>query len=505
MNNFKRVHQIGFVVLMLLYLPNKQLLAQSKSDSTKKRPSVEAAQSVTEHSVRINGETVEYRAIAGTLPIYSNQNEPIASFGYTAYLKEGVDDLTKRPILFAFNGGPGSASMWLHLGALGPRRIKLNDPEVVPPAPYELVNNQYSPLNVADVVMIDPVGTGYSRAEGEKENKYFWDEQHDIQSISQFIKAFIGTHNRWNSPKYVLGESYGTFRLAGIANYLLSREGIALNGIALVGTVLDLRTIAFGPSDILPYVIYLPTYAAIARHYDKVDSSGSLENFMKEVQGFAVNEFAPALLKGNTLSDAEYKKVLNKLVQYTGLKKEFIDRANLRVKPAEFAKRILHDTNKIVGRYDGRYNSSAMEPTVNRTFYDPSSSAISPAFETMFLQYYHEDLNFGKDRQYMFSARGLPGFNWDWESSRGWPTSPNTASGLAKAMTLNPYLKVHIISGYYDLATPFFGSEYTFRQMNIPEEAQDNIQTTFLKAGHMSYIRLSALKKMHEVLSDFIK
>lgn len=509
MYNLKKRSFLWVLALGLLLSPGQELFGQAKSqsnsDTTKKEHKVAAAKSVTDHTVKIGGETIEYKAIGGVMPIYSNQNKPIATFGYTAYIKKGVDDPTQRPILFAFNGGPGSPSIWLHLGALGPRRIKLNDPKVVPPSPYELVNNEYSPLNVADVVMIDPVGTGYSRAAGEKKNSDFWGLEPDIQSISRFIVEFLSQHNRLNSPKYVLGESYGSFRLAGIANALLGK-GIALNGIVLVGTVLDLRTIAFGPNDILPYVIYLPTYAATAWHYNKVDkTAGSLDAFIDEVSNFAINEYAPALLEGSNLSDADRASILDKLAGYTGLSKEFLDRANLRVGPSQFAKKILQDESMIVGRYDSRYKGPATNPLVNRTFYDPSSTSIGPAFKTMFLKYYHEDLGFGRDRQYMFSARGLPGFQWKWGGNRGWPTSPNTGPSLARAMTLNPYLKVHVISGYFDLATPFFGSEYTFNQMNIPEESQGNVEMTFLKAGHMSYIRISALKKMHEVLTAFIK
>lgn len=504
-NHIKKSTILLAIIFGVSITLNKPAFGQQKKKPAPSDTLVKPVNSVTDHAVKIGGETIEYKAIAGTMPIYNNLGEPIASFGYTAYIKKGVDDVRERPILFAFNGGPGSASIWLHLGALGPRRIKLNDPETVPPAPYELVNNEYSPLNVADVVMIDPVGTGYSRAAGKKENSYFWGVDHDIESISRFIIEFIETHGRWNSPKYILGESYGSFRVTGIANHLFG-QGIAVNGIIMVGTVLDLRTIAFGPNDNLPYVIYLPTYAATAWHYDKVaNKTGTLEDFIEEVENFAINEYAPALLKGDNLPDAERTKIINKLAQYTGLSKEFIGRANLRVGASQFAKRILHDEMKIVGRYDSRYSSPAMDPLVNRTFYDPSSSDISPAFKTMFLQYYQQSLNFGKDRQYMFSARGLPGFKWKWGSSRGWPTSPNTAPYLARAMTTNPNLRVHVISGYFDLATPFMGNEYTLSQMNIPESVENNIDFTYLKAGHMSYIRLSALEKMHEALVDFIK
>ncbi len=504
-NYIKKGAFLVVIIFGVFFIYNQPLLGQQKANSAKNDSLVKPATSVTDHSAQIGGNTIEYKAVAGTMPIYNNQNEPIASFGYTAYIKKGVEDASARPVMFAFNGGPGSASIWLHLGALGPRRIKLNDPEVVPPAPYELVNNQYSPLNVVDVVMIDPVGTGYSRAAGDKKNSYFWGVEHDIESISRFITEFIETHNRWNSPKYIVGESYGSFRATGIASHLL-QQGIAVNGIVLIGTVLDLRTIAFGPDDNLPYVIYLPTYAATARHYNKAGSqSESLASFIDEARQFAINEYAPALLKGNNLSESERSEIIRKLSTYTGLSESFIDRANLRVEPSEFSKRILHDESKIVGRFDARYNSYAMDPLAKNTYYDPSSSGIGAAFKTMFLKYYQQDLNFGKDRQYMFSARGLPDFDWDWNLGGGWPTSPNTASYLEQAMTLNPYLKVHIISGYFDLATPFMGADYTVNQLNIPEKAEDNIETTYLKAGHMFYIRESTLGKMHEALTDFME
>ncbi len=492
------------LVSVMIMCPGKSVLAQKHSKSAKKDTLAQPHQSVTSGSVAVGGKTIKYKAVSGTLPIYNNQNKPIASIGYTAYLKKGVNDPSKRPIIFGYNGGPGSASIWVHMGTLGPKRVKIKDHEVTPPSPYQLVNNQYSPLDVADVVIIDMVGAGYSRAVGKKKNSYFWSQKHDIQSFSRFIKTFLAKHNRLNSQKYIFGESYGSFRSAGIVNNLL-RQGIALNGVVTLGTIFDLRAIAFDSNDNFPYMIYLPTYAAIAWHYGKVDTTGSLKGFVKKAKKFAVNEYGPAMMKGDHLSSSKRRQIINKLASFTGLDKSFIKRANMRVKPFVFTKRILRDEDKVVGRYDARFNGIAINSVSNRTFYDPSSSDISPAFETMFLHYQHQTLKFGKDRQYLFSARSLPGFNWDWPQGGFWPTTPNTGPELGHALKINPYLQVRIISGYFDTAPPFFGSQYTVSQLDLPDNLQNHVKFIHVKAGHMSYLRPSALKKIHEVLTNLIK
>lgn len=503
-----------FIIMLLLLCKDDYLLAGTyyngysnalSTDAVKQDTLIKAEQSVTEGSVIINGQTIPYEAITGLLPIYSNEGEPIAKIGYTAYLKKNVKDTDKRPLLFGFNGGPGSASIWVHMGTLGPKRVKVVDAGPTPTAPYEIVNNEYSALDITDVVIIDMIGAGYSRAVGKKENKDFWTETGDIDAFSRFIMEFVNQHNRWNSPKYIFGESYGAYRSPGIVENLFNK-GIALNGVMDLGTVWDFRALGGSPHDNFTYMIYLPTFAATAWHYDKVTKNGTLADFVEEVQNFAISEYAPALLKGNQLPAAGRQRIINKLAEYTGLKPDFIDKSNLRIDASTFRSKILEDEKKIVGRYDSRYNGDALSSGQRFSLFDPSSIFISPAYQSMFLQYIHEDLNFGKDKQYMFSARGLPGFRWEYNPGGGFggQASSNSAPILERALKLNPFLKVHVFSGYHDLATPFFGSRYSVSQMDLPENLLKRIKFTEVVGGHMTYIHLESLKAIHDALDDLI-
>jgi carboxypeptidase C (cathepsin A) len=496
----------GLLMLALVQVgADANTYAQSKTD-TAAAVVPKAEKSVTHHTVTVDGEEIEYTATAGTLILKNDKGEPVASFGYTAYSKDGVEDKSRRPLTFSYNGGPGSSSIWLHMGVMGPKRVVVKDPEVTPPAPYELTDNQYSLLDATDIVMVDPVGTGVSRAIGEAEGKDFWGVDQDIRSVSNFIKTYISENNRWNSPKYLLGESYGTTRSAGVVNHL-QNQGIAMNGVVLVSTVLDLRTIAFGDADNLPYVAYLPTYAAVAWYHDKIDDKPkSLESFVQQARQFASNEYAAALMKGDELSESRRNRVIDKLAEFTGLSKEYLDRANLRVTQSEFTKELLRDEGHTVGRLDSRYTGYSLDNLSQNAIYDPQSSAISPAYTTMFLQYYHDELNFGQDKQYNISAYSLPGFEWDWDRGGSFfPTSPTTAPDLAEAMTKNPNLKVLVLNGYYDLATPFFAAEYTMDHLGIPSELEENISMKYYKAGHMMYIHKASLEKFHDDVEVFIQ
>jgi len=476
----------------------------AQSDSTTAVPGAE--KSVTQHSVTVDGERIDYTAIAGTMILKNDKGEPVASFGYTAYHKNGVEDKSNRPVTFSYNGGPGSSSIWLHMGVMGPRRVVVNDPHSTPPAPYELTDNQYSLLDATDIVMVDPVGTGVSRAVGKAESKDFWGVDQDIRSVSNFIKSYIGEYNRWNSPKYLLGESYGTTRSAGVVNELQG-QGVAMNGVMLVSTVLDLRTIAFGDSDSTPYVIYLPTYAAVAWYHDAIeDKPERMESFVQQARQFAQNEYAAALAKGNELSESRRRQIISKLSKFTGLSEDYLDKADMRVTQSEFTKELLRDQGKTVGRLDSRYSGYSLDDLSQNAIYDPQSSAISPAYTTMFLQYYKEELEFNPDTQYNISAYSLPGFDWDWDRGGSYfPTSPTTAPDLSEAMIKNPNLKVMVLNGYYDLATPFMGAEYTMDQLDIPSELQSNIIEKYYKAGHMMYIHEPSLQKMHNDVEEFIQ
>jgi len=497
------VFTVGFAVTSVAQAP------QGGPDKKKEeKPVPEPQESVTHHSVKIDGKTISYTATAATLNIKDVNNEPIAQFGYVAYTRDGIENLGSRPLTFAFNGGPGSASLWVHMGLLGPKRVVVDDPNFSELG-FTLVDNDFSILDISDVVFIDPVGTGLSRAVGKGENKDFWSVDGDLNSISNFISSYINKNNRWASPKYLIGESYGTFRSAGLSSTLLNDYGIALNGIVLVSNVLDLRTITFGTGDDISYPLFLPTYAASAWYHDKISPKPeNLEAFLDEAREFALGEYNTALMKGDNLSASEKAAVIDKMSKFTGLSKDYLEKANLRVTASTFFVKLMEDERKTIGRYDSRYTGFTLDPLSTRSTGDPQSAALSPSFKTGFLSYYHNDLNFGQDGIYNFSASALPGFNWSYDRGRrggfGFGSGQYIVDDLKNAMVKNPAMKVRVENGYYDLATPFLGTEYTFSHMNLPKELQDNITLDYYHGGHMFYTNLDALAKFKENMKELM-
>ncbi len=483
------------------------LIAQDSKDTI---PVPKEEKSVTRHSVLIGGKTISYTATAGALILRNNQDEPIAFFGYTAYTKEGEPDAAKRPVCFSFNGGPGSSSMWLHMGVMGPRRVVVNDPYDNAPPPYRIEDNNFSILDVSDVVMIDPVGTGLSKAVGKAKNKDFWGVDGDISSVSGFIKQYITANDRWQSPKYLVGESYGTMRSAGVANYLQERLGIVLNGVVLVSSVLDLRTLTFQQGDDISYIMHLPTYAATAWYHKKAGANSSLADFIQASRVFASGLYATALMKGTALPETEKESVASQLAGFTGLKKDYILKASLRISEPQFTQELLREDHLTVGRLDSRYKGINQNLLSEGSDFDPQSSAISPAYITAFNHYYYTELKVNKQLTYMSSAYSTPGFNWDWKHSKnggngfGDPVTPNTAVDLAEAMSHNPSLKVLVMNGYYDLATPFFGTEYTIDHMGLENKIRANIEMKYYDAGHMMYISPESGKAYKNDLAGFI-
>lgn len=465
---------------------------------------------VTKHSIKIDGKIINYTATVGTLILKNDKDEAIASFGYTAYTKDGETDMSKRPVTFSYNGGPGSSSMWLHMGVMGPRRVVVNDPSPNGPAPYKLEDNNYTILDVSDVVMVDPVGTGLSRAVGKAKYTDFWGVDGDIKSVSQFIRNYVHENERWNSPKFLLGESYGTFRSAGVADYLQDTYGISVNGIVLVSNVLDIRTLAFNPGDDLPFIVNLPTYAATAWYHNKVAGKpASIEAFLKEAREFAFGDYAAALIKGDMLSEAEHNKVLDKLAAITGLSKDYWQKANLRVNQPQFSQELLRSEGMIAGRLDSRYKGIAQDKLGEYAFTDPQSNDISPAFISSFMHYYTTELKVPKEKTYNTGAYSIPGFNWDWKHQRsnglfGDAATPNTEQDLVNAMSNNPKMKVMVLNGIYDLATPFAGSEYTFDHMGLDKKIRSNITHKYYEAGHMMYIHNESAAKFKKDVSEFL-
>lgn len=460
----------------------------------------------TQHSVRIAGQTIRYTATAGLALLHNEKREPIGLFGYTSYIRDGVEDSRTRPILFAYNGGPGSASIWLHMGVLGPKRIPVVDTQVTGPPPYGAVDNEYSILDVADLVMMDPVGTGYAIPAGKGTSEDFWGVDPDIAASSHFIARFLTDNNRWNSPKFVLGESYGGIRTGGVAYKLLDEYGIGLNGVILVSPFMDAAAARDRFAMDLPYVLYLPTLAATTWYHDALDQKpDDLEAFVAEVERFAVDEYAPALMKGTALPAAERAALIGQLSDYTGLSEEYWDHSNLRVSHFHFAQELLRDEDVLVGRVDSRFKGRSLNRVGEMMSYDPFNAGVGPAFTAGFMHYLTNDLNFRQDRDYVVSG-GLYE-NWDWLHTLpdGQKTLiTNTALDLAVTMTRYPPMQVLIQQGYFDLATPHFVMEYVVDHMDLDAVQRERIQIEMYEAGHMMYVHPPSLEKYRDDLAGFI-
>ncbi|MFN8342812.1 MAG: carboxypeptidase [Cyclobacteriaceae bacterium] len=480
---------------------------QSTNTSTPEQKSAGTEISTTSLSVKINGVVIPLTARAGTMILRDENNDPIAHMGFTSYTKEGGG--ARRPIMFAYNGGPGSSSFWLHMGVLGPRRIVVQDPGFTPAAPYQVVNNDYSLLDLADLVMIDPVGTGLSVPAGKAEFKDFWGVDQDARSISLFIRQFLIDQGRMNSPKFLLGESYGTFRNAVVMNRLLN-NGIALNGVIMVSAVFDLRTLVFPPNEDLPYLAHFPTYAATAWYHNKLASKpASLEAFLNDVRAFTEKEYAPALYRGDQLTDAERKQMAARLEQYSGIAAATWLKADLRMQGGEFYAELLRGEGQTVGRLDSRFKGPTADLLSQEADYDPQSAAISPAYITAFLDYFHGDLKVSKTANYAVTAGTRAGFKWDWSHAGNfrWGTSAAINSGIdmAEALQHDPNMKVLILNGYYDIATVFYGVEHTINHLGLPKNLKDNIIMKYYEAGHMMYTHQPSMEKFRKDVSEFIK
>lgn len=500
---------VGAAVHMLVAVQVPAAAESSETAMAEKPASAtpEARSQSTRHSVEIAGQQIDYTANAGWLILEDESGGPIARFGYTAYTREGFDTPSKRPLLFAFNGGPGSSSIWLHMGVLGPRRVVVTDEGFTPPPPSRRVDNPYSVLDVTDLVMIDPVGTGFSKPLGEAEGKDFWGVDQDIRSVGTFIKKYITLNRRWASPKFILGESYGGIRSAGLVWHLQSTQGMNINGLILVSPFLDMGSGADGANIDLPHVLYLSTLAATAWYHDAVENKpANLEDFVSEVERFAYQRYAPALLAGYTLDEQEKQSVAEQLAAYTGTTADYWLRADLRVSHGQFLQELQRDKRIITGRIDSRFIGPSVNPLAESMDYDPFFPAVGPAFTAAFLDYMHTELNFGQDEEYRVSAFDL---DWDWSHRQpnmgGWLTPwPNLKPDLSMALTHNPGLQVLVQQGYYDLATPMHATKHDMAHLDVTEEARGRIRMEFYEAGHMMYLHQPSLEKYRADLAGFI-
>jgi carboxypeptidase C (cathepsin A) len=466
-----------------------------------------AERSVTEHHFAAAAKSFDYTATAGTLIVRDDEDKPIASLGYVAYTAKGGKAGELRPVTFAFNGGPGSSSLWLHMGVLGPKRVVVSDPTPTPNAPYRTVENQFGLLDKSDLVMIDPVGTGLSHAVCNHKDDEFFGVDPDIDSISRFIAQYVSDNNRWSSPKYLLGESYGTTRGAAIVNYLRARRALYFNGLILVSVATDIEAIfAELPGNDRPYSAYLPGYAAVAWYQKMLPRQPpALEPFLTEVRAYAMGPYTAALLKGDALSEAERDAVAAQLHEYTGLSAEYLKYANLRVSEIMFAHELLKSRRETIGRLDGRFVGPTQDPLAKEADYDPQSAAIGAAFSAAFLDYYHGELKFGQGKTYFTTNFGI-GEKWKFthRTDNGEQPIVNSGVDLAQALVQDVNLKVLVLNGYYDLATPFSATEYMMSHLGVPPSASSRIALKYYEAGHMMYVNPASIAKMKKDLDDFI-
>lgn len=463
--------------------------------------------SVTHGSVTVEGKRINYDATAGTLILKNKLDSPTISISYISYFKSD-ENASQRPITFIYNGGPGSATIWLHMGAWGPQRVYINDTSRTK-APYKTVNNDYSLLDASDLVFIDAPGTGFGEVitkemGGTGEGKDFFGIDQDGRAFADFITQFLSETNRWNSPKFLFGESYGTFRSAVVAN-LLQNDGVGLSGVILLSQLLtygNMTDIASdNPGSDLPYELALPSYAATAWYHHKLSNPPEkLEPFLKEVEHFALNEYALALNKGASLDSASFNQIAEKLHDYTGLTVTYIRKANLRVNGPQFEQTLLEKDDQITGRLDSRFSGAAMDPLSEYAEYDPMDSYIDAAFTATFNNYVRTELKFGKGMKYKNYGDVSP---WDFKR-RGYVGFPNVMNDLAHAMVYNPDLKVMLNSGYFDLGTPYFEGEFEMKHLPMPASLQKNIEYDHYFSGHMVYLHPESLKLLHDNVAKFI-
>jgi Carboxypeptidase C (cathepsin A) len=473
---------------------------------------------ITQHTVRMGSKEIKYTVTAGTMILKEETpdrekeaegEKPRAQVFFVAYTKDGnsskaaerASALRKRPLTFSFNGGPGSSSVWLHLGVLGPRRVVLTDEGELPPPPFQLTDNEYSLLDETDLVFIDPVSTGYSRAVDGQKPKDWHEFRKDIESVGDFIRLYTTRYNRWLSPKFLIGESYGTTRAAGLSGYLQERHGLYLNGLMLISAVLDFTTILFNPNNELPFTLFLPGYAATAWYHKKAGVGQSLRKFLKEAEDFARGEYASALMKGDLLPVEERLKVVQELARFTGLSADFIERTNLRVIDQHFFKELLRESGRTVGRLDSRFLGIDRLGVTETAEYDPLLTNVMGPYTAGFYECVRAELKFESDLPYEILSEKV----WPWSYSAFENQYLNVAETMRKAMTYNPHLKVFVANGYYDLGTPYFATEYTFNHLGLNQSLQKNVSMGYYEAGHMMYIHMPSLKKMKADLVKFIR
>lgn len=487
----------AFPIQLTKEAPAAKLVEEKSPDTAKETASV------TKHRIVLQGKPVDYTATAGTILLKTEEGEAKGSIFYIAYTKDGIKDPSQRPIMFCFNGGPGGAAVWVNLGAFGPKKSLLDD-EGFPllPPPGKLVDNEFCILDMTDLVFIDPISTGYSRAMPGEDPTQFYGFEKDVESVGEFIRLYVTRNERWLSPKFLAGESYATTRVSGLANHLQTRYGMFLNGVILISVILNWQNTDWSIGNDMAYIMFLPSYTAAACYHGKLSAelSRDLRQTLDKAEDFAINDFALALLKGNKLDPNEKAEIIKKLSSFTGLSEEFLERSNMRVTENRFYKELLRNQGKTVGRLDTRYTGVDRESAGEAPEFDQSWSIVIGSYVALINDYIRRDLGYENDLPYYYLAGVQP-----------WPLKPegrgylNTAEILRQAMHINPQLKVLIASGYYDFATPYFDADYTVAHMDLARELQKNITMTYYESGHMMYVRKTAHQKLRRDVEEFIR
>ncbi len=474
-------------------------------DPTKATVQTPAPESVPEpitksHVVSIGGTTLEYDTTCGQLPIRNDKGEVMANLTFTAYTRTNGGEASPRPLTIAFNGGPGSSSVWLHMGGLAPKRVLMDDDGAMPRPPYRLVDNEYTWLTATDLVFVDPVDTGYSRATSDDFAKKAKDVKGDLEFVGEFIRLYLTKYQRWSAPLFLAGESYGTYRSAGLAGYLADR-GIIFNGIILISSILNMQTARFQVGNDLPYQLFLPTYAATAWYHGRVsdeDKAMGIRPFLNEVEAWVESTYVQALSAGDRLGAKQRSAVLDGLERFTGLDRQYLELANLRVNIHAFCKELLKADRLTVGRIDSRYTGRDKSGVSELPDYDPSLNVIWPPFTTTLNQYFRAELGYENDAEYHI----LRGLDWTWGGAEDGYS--DTSALLREAMAKNPFMRVYIASGYYDLATPYYATLYTKNHMGLDQSAHDRFTMSEYEVGHMVYVMKDALQKLQDDVTAFI-
>lgn len=456
---------------------------------------------VRSSQAKVGRNTLSYTSTTGIMPIHNDKNEEQARLFFIAYTLDGDHAPGDRPLTIAFNGGPGSASVWLHLGGLGPKRVEMLDEGGMPKPPFKLVDNEYTWLEATDIVFVDPVDTGYSRATSEESGKKVKDVEGDLESVGEFIRLYLTRYGRWMSPLFLSGESYGTFRSAGLAGYLVEK-GIAFNGIILISSILNLQTARFTLGNDLPFQLFLPTYAATAWYHERVSKDLQkldIRKFLDRVEGWVESDYAPALSLGDRLDSKTRSKVLDELERFTGLSRAFLDQTNLRIEISQFCKELLRDDRRTVGRLDSRFKGYDRSGVSETPDYDPSLNGIRPPFTTAINHYIRQELGFESDKEYHI----LRSLEWNWgDGAKGYA---DTSDALRSAFAKNPYMQLFVASGYFDLATPYYATAYTLSHMALDPNVAGNIQREEYPVGHMVYLEKESLARLQKDVVGFIE